>query len=88
MTPKQGVTLLPNGSCEPPLARGSSKATAIAFQGRNGRCESLTCRSERNREALGSFRRTVSGTEKVTAMLFLRASCDVAVRFKERGSLL
>ena len=32
MTPKQGVTLLPNGSCEPPLARGSSKAPAIAFQ--------------------------------------------------------
>jgi hypothetical protein len=32
MTPKQGVTLLPNGSCEPPIARGSSKAPAIAFQ--------------------------------------------------------
>ena len=32
MTPRQGVTLLPNGSCEPPLARGSSKAPAIAFQ--------------------------------------------------------
>ena len=31
MTPRQGVTLLPNGNCEPPLSRGSSKAPAIAF---------------------------------------------------------
>ena len=42
MTPRQGVTLLPNGSCEPPLARGSSKAPAIAsYVPGNGRCREL-----------------------------------------------
>jgi hypothetical protein len=31
MKPKQGVTLLPNGSCQPPLARGSSKGASYRF---------------------------------------------------------